>query len=380
MSRRSSLSSRLDRLKKDGLTSPVENEKYKNKPDKKENDPILPGWEKIDTFVWRRSVLKENILSEFFFDSLLLPAGVKAVDLIFYDTETTGLSTGAGTIPFLIGLGRVRGKDFEIIQYFLADYPGEPLMLELLKKDFPEESFYVSYNGKSYDSHLINTRFLINQIDYKTGRQIDLLYLSRRLWKNKLENCRLGTIEEQVLNIRRGPDIPGSEIPDVWFDFLKTGNLDKLKLVFSHNVQDIYSLSLLLEKINDISANLPVDEKYDAYNLGKVFLLLKNKKGIDLLFREYESGHRDAGKFLSLYYKRQGDWENALSIWRKMNKKRINFFATVELAKYYEHKERIPEKALHIVEKLLKSPFCPGEEKKSELNYRKDRLSRKILH
>jgi len=216
MSKRSSLSGRLSRLKKDGL-SPHKNNA--DSPEKKSGSIVRtfpPGWEEIYPSVWRRIELKENVLPSEFKNSLLVPENTNVENLIFYDTETTGLSTGAGTIPFLIGLGRVRGVNFEIVQYFLADYPGEPLLLEALKKDFPEDCFYVSYNGKSYDSHLINTRFLLNRITYSHREEIDLLYVCRRLWKKKLENCRLGTIEEQVLQIKRGPDIPGAEIPDVF--------------------------------------------------------------------------------------------------------------------------------------------------------------------
>jgi uncharacterized protein YprB with RNaseH-like and TPR domain len=372
VSRKSSLSSRLSRLKKDGLTHSVQ--KIKTNLQKIE----LTGWEQIDTSVWRRSVFKDNILPRTFQDSLLLQKGTTAEELIFYDTETTGLSTGAGTIPFLIGFGRVKEEKFEIIQYFLADYPGETFMLESLKKEFPENSYYVSYNGKSYDSHLINSRYLLNGIDYKRGEEIDLLYLSRRLWKNKLENCKLGTIEEKILKIKRGPDIPGSEIPDVWFDFLKTGHLEKLKLVFSHNLQDIYTLSTLLVKINEITETLPENENYDIFNLGKLFLLRDLEKGIQLLNREITAGNREAAQFLSILYKRQENWDSAIAIWKNLNKNGFNLFATVELAKYYEHKIKAPGKALRIIDKLLKSPFSPSGEAEDKLQYRRKRLLRKL--
>ncbi|MBI9099279.1 MAG: ribonuclease H-like domain-containing protein [Spirochaetaceae bacterium] len=374
MSRRSSLSNRLSRLKKDGMAPQGRN--IDSLKQRHSGETILPGWIEIYPSVWKRSVLKKNILPSFFSDSLIFPGNTESQKLIFYDTETTGLSTGAGTIPFLIGLGRVSGDDFEIIQYFLADYPGESSMLESLKREFTENSYYISYNGKSYDSHLINTRFLLNRLDYRRREEVDLLYLSRRFWRNKLENCRLGTIESEVLGINRGFDIPGSEIPDVWFDYLKTGNTNKLELVFSHNLQDIYSLSILLITIERIISEQPDDFAYDKYGLARFLMLKRPEIAIKLLHDEFEQGNRKAGQFLSLYYKREENWDSAVKIWRKLNTRGYNYFAVEELAKYYEHKRKDTSKALAVVDQILKSPFSPGGEKKERLLYRRERLLR----
>ncbi len=378
MSKRGSLSGRLSRLKKDGFAPPIKGEMQKNKTVHNHPAVLLPGWEEIYPSVWRRAVLKENILPFEFEESVLFQQIRESKNLIFYDTETTGLSTGAGTIPFLIGFGRVRESSFEIVQYFLADYPGEAQMLEALKRDFAVDSTFVSYNGKSYDSHLINSRFLLNRITYAQREELDLLYVSRRLWKTRLENCRLGTIEEQVLGIKRGPDIPGAEIPDVWFDFLKTGNTDKLKLVFSHNLQDIYSLSLLLNTVDIIYRDCPDGFKYDKYSLGKLLLFHGREGGLILLKNEYECGSREAGQFLSLHYKRGEEWDLALSIWKRLNKNGYNLFAVEEMAKYYEHKSTDYKKALSLVDKMLKSPLAPAGEKRERLIYRRERLKRKL--
>lgn len=380
MSKRSSLSGRLSRLKRERPASGLQGKpkEYKRETQKENKVFNLPGWDRIAPDVWRRSILKENILKGQYRNSLLIPDGTDSENLIFYDTETTGLSTGAGTIPFLIGLGRVSGSEFEIIQYFLADYPGEPYLLKALKEDFSDKQYFISYNGKSYDSHLIKTRFLLNGIGYKQGIEVDLLYLSRRLWKTSLENCRLGTIEKDILGINRGPDIPGSEIPDVWFDFLKTGNTNKLELVFSHNVQDIYSLASLLETINFICNEIPDKFNYDRFSLAKTLLFYGRTEGIELLNSEFLAGHRQAGQFLSLYYKREKQWERAVGIWKAMNKNGHNSFASVELAKYYEHRIKDPREALRIINRLLKSPLITEGELKDNLIHRKERLKGKI--
>lgn len=378
MSKRGSLSGRLSRLKKEGLSPPVRKE---NKSEEKKDGfglASLTGWEEIHRHVWRRTVLRDNPLKEIYGNSLIMPPDQNSSEFLFYDTETTGLSTGAGTIPFLIGLGRIRGDQFEIVQYFLADYPGEPDLLNSLKNDFPDDSLYISYNGKSYDSHLINTRFLMNGIKAGHREEVDLLYMSRRLWKSLLENCRLGTIEEHILTVQRGPDIPGAEIPDVWFDFLKNGRTDRLELVFSHNLQDIYSLALLLHIIEKITDGEADHINFDRFALARM-LLFHNRPGAEeLMIDEFEAGNRAAGQFLSLYYKRQGLWEQAIELWEKLNRTGCHFFSVEELAKCYEHKTKNYEKALTVVDKMLKGPIAPTGDVKEKLLYRRNRLIEKL--
>lgn len=373
MSPRSSLSGRLSRLKKDGLSPPVKKEVT---TPKKTVEP-LPGWQQVTPYLWKRSVTYDNPLPSGFSGSLLIPNDSAPASLIFYDTETTGLSTGAGTIPFLIGLGCLDERGFTVIQYFLADYPGEKDMLEALKKDFSQGSVFVSYNGKTYDSHLINTRFLMNGISIDSRFEVDLLYMCRRLWKNILKDCRLGTIEEAILSIERGPDIPGAEIPDVWFDFLKTDNREKLKLVFSHNLQDIYTLAILLSRLEEIIAGNDSCQ-YDLASLGRFLLLHGRSEGEDLIMKEMEKGNREAGIYLSLYLKRQERWDEALTLWERLNSKGCHFFSVEELAKYYEHKVKDPAKALSIVDVMLKGPIPLSTEIKEKLTHRKKRLLRKL--
>lgn len=373
MAKRGSLSGRLSRLKKEGLAPPVELKQKKETVDK---SPI-EGWDQIHQFVWKREVFFPDPLPQSFNKSLLLSDDQDPQKLIFYDTETTGLSTGAGTIPFLIGWGRLKRDRFSVVQYFLSDYPGEKFMMERLASDFQEDCTFVSYNGKTYDSHLINTRFLMNGVPVKQRKELDLLYMCRRLWRNILEDCRLGTIEEQILNIVRGPDIPGAEIPDVWFDFLKDGKTEKLELVFSHNLQDIHTLAILLNSLERIIKLVPDNIQFNRRNLGK-FLLNKNEKGVEILKKEFSNGDREAAIFLSLFYKREESWNLAEQLWISLNHHGHNLFATEELAKYYEHKLKDPQRALEVVNKYLKGPVQPAMEIKEKLLHRKERLIKKI--
>jgi len=364
-------------LKKEGLSPPVATREKKKRAESY-GLSSLEGWCEIRPCLWKRSVFWENPLLERYSRSLLLPEGTVSDQLLFYDTETTGLSTGAGTIPFLIGVGRVVSRGFEIVQLFLADYPGEPAMLDELQSLFHEESVYISYNGKSYDSHLINTRLLMNGFRVKPRMEVDLLYASRRLWKNILANCRLESIESEILSVKRGPDIPGSQIPDVWFDFMKKGSTERLERVFSHNLQDIYSLALLLHRLEEIISGKALKVPCDRFALARLLLFYDREEGLDLLAEEWGCGNRKAGEFLSLYWKRQGDWEKALKLWQDLNSRGGNYFAVEELAKYYEHREKNFRKALFIINRMLKGPIIPHRDVKEKLIHRKKRLLTKI--
>ncbi|MBN2658124.1 MAG: hypothetical protein EH225_13220 [Calditrichaeota bacterium] len=373
MKRREALGGRLARLKKEGLNPPLNEKETKNRQEAF-GLSRLEGWTEINPCLWRRSVRYDNPLDESYSRSLVLPADQLVKELIFYDTETTGLSTGAGTIPFLIGIGMIHKEYFDVIQLFLSDYPGEIHLLKELNNIFQEEAVYVSYNGKTYDSHLINTRFLMNGLKVNHRFEVDLLYPSRRLWKKILTDCRLGSIEKDILGINRGPDIPGAEIPDVWFDFLKNGKTEKLERVFSHNLQDIYSLAILLHTIELITDGIVTHIPYDRFALGKLLLFHKRDEGIELLERELKRGNRKAGEFLSLYWKRMGEWEKAVDLWKEMNKRGFHYFSVEELAKYYEHHLKDYGEALKLIDKILKGPVPPSPEIKDKLLHRKKRL------
>lgn len=377
MNRRANLSGRLSRLKKGGLKPPNTKNKQ-NQLHVSYGLDVLKGWEKIHTDVWRRQTSLKNPLNSQYKKSLQIPYNCEISDLLFYDTETTGLSTGAGTIAFLVGVGFVRGDRMEIVQYFLSDYPGELAMLKDISRMFDKFKLFISYNGKTYDSHLLNTRFLMNGLPVDLRQELDLLYICRRLWKGLLVNCRLGTIEDSILQITRGPDIPGGEIPDVWFEFLKTGNTEKLSRVFSHNLQDIHSLAVLLDKTEMIIAGKDRACIFDSFALARFLLFHDRKEGLSLLIQEFESGNSKAGEFLSLYYKRSNDWENAVFIWEKLNDRGLNIFGAIELAKFYEHREKNYRKALSYIDPLLKGPLRVSQFLKEELIHRKKRLLKKI--
>jgi uncharacterized protein YprB with RNaseH-like and TPR domain len=179
------------------------------------------------------------------------PVPPGAGDLVFFDLETTGLSTGPGVVAFLAAFGRLAGEGFRVDQYLLLDYPGEAGFLEALLGEFAPAAavpakkpppLVVSYNGKSFDSQLLRTRCLMNGFPPPEFAQADLLHPSRRLWKRTLESCSQASIETAVLGLDRGGDVPGSMAPDIWFSFLKTGDPSGLAGVCDHNARDVFGL------------------------------------------------------------------------------------------------------------------------------------------
>ncbi|MFP3043548.1 ribonuclease H-like domain-containing protein [Treponema primitia] len=179
----------------------------------------------------------------------LSPPGAK--NLLFFDLETTGLSTGPGTLAFLAAFGRLTeaplgGSCLRVDQYLLLDYPGENDFLEAILKEFSASSLVISYNGKSFDSQLLKIRCLMNGIRPPEYYQADLLHPSRRLWKRVLPSCSQASIETAILDMDRSGDIPGSMAPDIWFSFLKTGDPRALMGICDHNARDILGLLAIL--------------------------------------------------------------------------------------------------------------------------------------
>lgn len=171
--------------------------------------------------------------------------------LVFFDLETTGLSHGAGTIAFMAGIARFSGRGrLSVLQLLASDYPGEAAFLDRFSSAIGADSVLVSYNGKCFDAQILQTRYLMNarKPPFMQGPMphLDLLFPARRLWKAELGSCRMTDIESGILGRQRVEDLPGSEAPDAWFDFLKTGSADRLLAVGDHNREDTTSLARIL--------------------------------------------------------------------------------------------------------------------------------------
>lgn len=172
--------------------------------------------------------------------------------MLFLDTETTGLG-GPGTYVFLVGLGYLEDDAFVVRQHFIRSPEEEPAMLQAVADTLVQWPVFTSFNGLSFDIPLLRTRMRANKIKANLWRNLhcDLLIGARRLWQRRLPNCQLQTLEARVLDFRRQGDVPSAEVPGMYFDYLKTGDLSSLEGVFHHNVLDIISLAGLMVAMHE---------------------------------------------------------------------------------------------------------------------------------
>ncbi|MGZ6314399.1 MAG: ribonuclease H-like domain-containing protein [Candidatus Limnocylindrales bacterium] len=167
--------------------------------------------------------------------------------LLCLDTETTGLGSAAGTVAFLVGMGWWQGDRLRLLQLVLPDHSEEGALLDALTEVVPPEAWLVTYNGRTFDWPLLETR-------YRMGRRpppsisghLDLLLLVRRLFRYRLPDARLQTVERHLLRRHRAPDIPSWEIPAVYHSFLRGGPTGPIRVVARHNAEDVVTLGRIL--------------------------------------------------------------------------------------------------------------------------------------
>ena len=213
--------------------------------------------------------------------SLSLPAQAGLPEpsrLAFLDTETTGLAGGTGTVAFLIGVASVEAGQFVVRQFFLRDYPEEKAALAALAEVLGRAEGLVTFNGKTFDVPLLETRYTLARMKSPFSRllHLDMLHPARQMWKLRLESCALADLERQVLDIRREGDVAGSEIPQIYFDYLRSGDARGLAPVFYHNALDVLSLAALAVVLARViqgeerSASAP-HSGLDLYSLSRIF-------------------------------------------------------------------------------------------------------------
>ena len=177
-----------------------------------------------------------------------LPDGAPPdVPLVCLDTETTGLATGPGNVAWLVGLGRWSGDRFCQVQLMLPDHAEEPALLDAVAAEIPAEAWLVTYNGRGFDWPLLVTRYrMIRRAPPPHAGHLDLLPFVRRIYRHRLSDARLRTVEVELLGIDRGPDVDGWEIPGRFLQFLGGGPAAPLAEVVRHNHEDVRSLARLL--------------------------------------------------------------------------------------------------------------------------------------
>ena len=173
------------------------------------------------------------------------PAGDRSGPVLFLDLETTGLSGGAGTVAFLVGLGFFGGGAFHTSQYVLTSLRAEQALLAAVGPRLESASAVVTFNGKSFDLPVLETRWLFHRmpVPWAGAPHLDLLHPARRLWR--YGRCTLAALEEIVLGVTRQDDVPGAEIPARYFGYIRGGDAKPLLPVLEHNHLDLLSLAVL---------------------------------------------------------------------------------------------------------------------------------------
>jgi uncharacterized protein YprB with RNaseH-like and TPR domain len=190
---------------------------------------------------------------------LALLGGAPRGNMMFLDLETTGLAGGAGTYAFLVGCGWFDNGGFTIRQFFLSSFDAERDVLDAVNSVAERATTVVTFNGKSFDLPLIETRCALHRMDALLAARphVDMLHPARRLWRRDedaggipgaVPGCRLGSLEHWLLGHEREADVAGFEIPARYFRYVHTGDAAPLDAVFEHNRRDLLSLALLTSR------------------------------------------------------------------------------------------------------------------------------------
>ena len=283
---------------------------------------------------------------------------------LFLDTETTGLSGGSGTYAFLVGLAWWDSGALEVEQFFMRDHSEEHSVLLALRERMAERPILVTYNGKSFDWPLLETRFRMTRAVEPSAPlvHLDLLHPARQLWRLRVGNARLAQLERHVLGWEREGDVLSDLIPQVYFDFLRTGSAEPLLPVLRHNQMDLRGLAAIARKIFSLLAS-PEDENSDAFELYGASRIFSRRgeraRARELFGHTLDAGlpeelHRSARRQLARLAKQDRDYDLALSLWEELSREHRSGLAesieaAIELAIHYEHRSRDPERAAEIM-------------------------------
>lgn len=325
----------------------------------------------------------------------LSSADYQGSDLLFFDTETTGLGGGVGNTIFLLGYARVTDESLQVTQLFLPSPVAEVAFYHRFLEDIKESKRLVTYNGKAFDWPQVKTRHTLIRDELPklpSFGHFDLLHASRRLWKDQLYSCRLSIVEEEVLNFKRADDTPGYMAPILYFEYLKTLDPNVVKGVFEHNEWDVCSLVTLYIHISSMlldlaDSNLSIRESIQVGRWYKAigetdYAIYHLKKGIN----QAGSDGLKSKELLASIYKKQKHYEAATQLWEDVsNQSRWSREVDIELSKLYEHQHKDAEKALHYAlkacqqwnESRKRTKKAGDREEYKELVHRIERLKKK---
>ncbi len=314
-------------------------------------------------------------------------------ETIFLDTETTGLSGGTGVIVFLTGVGVFEEDGFVVRQFFARNPAEERAYLPDLAQFIQDRKGLVTFNGRSFDWPLLRTRFTLTGLPAPSADpHLDLLIPARRLWRTRLRACHFGNLEKRILgHVRAGLDIPSWAIPNLWFRFAKgEGNTHDMEAILYHNQEDILSMAPLAQAIIATMAGIKTPHPHDWLALARIYQRSGHDARAERAYRQAldqplpPSLRMQAMHELARLLKRQGRWKEAVHWWLTLaSAQPHNVDALIELAKYYEWRQKELELARHVtleaIQRVRGWRSTPQQQRLlRELEHRLARLERKL--
>jgi uncharacterized protein YprB with RNaseH-like and TPR domain len=303
-------------------------------------------------------------LSRYADEAAMLSGTARArAPFVFFDLETTGLSGGAGTYAFLVGCGWFDDGTFMTRQFLLTRFADERPMLDAVAGELSRAGALVSFNGKSFDVPVLETRYLFHRLAWVAADvpHVDVLHPARRFWRKPASaetNCSLTTLEGAILGARRTGDVPGHEIPERYFRFVRSGDPRPLAAVLEHNRLDLLTLAGLTARLLELLRSGPdaASTAREALALGHLY----GRAGIDSRAREafqravglsrapggaFDPVKLDALRALALSLRHARAFDEAAACWQQILNVRgcppvLARDATEALAIHHEHRVR----------------------------------------
>ncbi len=325
------------------------------------SDPVFGG-HRLSTYLPFRlsSILQLSLLK--------LNEPIHPEELLFLDTETTGLSRQAGVLPFLTGFTTFSGRDIVIEQYFLASRASEKLYLEMLAEKISSSRYLVTYNGKSFDIPLIKNRMILNRKreNFLPTLHFDLLHILKRLVvRGETQGYRQMHMEKHLLGLERSDDVAGDQIPQIYFDYIKYSVKEPLEEVFRHNELDLLGMVFLFLEAVEIYTRKDHDRSDVRRGVARILgRNRRNREAIELYSRVFKDYRMDPEK-KSFYYRdwltfavllrREGDYLRAVAIFQYLVAHYQCEFSLIAMLKILEYRTLDLDQALKTIDDVLNS-------------------------